>query len=242
MDLMAQHIPNYNVDLIYGRPGQTVEQFEVDLKILLKRRVPHISLYTLIYASGTPIGRAHIRGKILSPEDEILYDMYLMACKHLNEAGYNHEEVSNWSLPEHSCRHNWLYWQDCSFIAAGVGAHGYDKNSATGNRYETDAHLNRYLKSDNASQVYLTQDRDIESWLTEYVGCSLRSELGTDLTYIQKNSGYKFTADAKITYGIKEKLIEVGDDGIVLLDKKEWFRETSWASALLDCFKAPTNP
>ena len=122
---------NLSLDLIYGWPGQTTEQWRDDVHRMLAGEVggsapDHLSMYGLIVEPGTPMHDAVQRG-ILSPVDDDLAaefsDLAAAACA---EAGWIHYEIANWcASPEKASRHNAVYWRNGDYAGIGAGAHGH---------------------------------------------------------------------------------------------------------------------
>ncbi len=114
-----------SLDLMYGIPDQTMASWEATLETVIKLRVDHVSLYSLIVEPGTPFERRRARGNLPLPEDDMVADLYDRACEVMASAGFEHYEVANWAQPGCRCRHNLAYWHDEQFWAAGVGAYDY---------------------------------------------------------------------------------------------------------------------
>jgi len=236
LELALQIMPTVNGDLIYGWPGQTEESWTFDLDRMIHLGVPHLSLYALTYEGRTPFAIAERRGKMQATDDDQLAAYYDRACQLLKDAGYEHEEVSNWSKPGHSCRHNWLYWRAEPFVGIGAGAHGYlldPSRSAWGERYSYPGDIRKYLRECGPAEngVIADSGRDKNSWLTEYVGCALRCKAGLDLKKVEA-MGFQFSPDARIMKIMEQAEVAVVDHKIIL-SEQEWFRETAWSSLLL---------
>ncbi len=116
---------NVSIDLMYGLPDQTLEQWSATLATALGMRPSHISMYCLTLEGGTPMERDVAAGRILVPDGDLAADMYLMAEVQTAEAGYRHYEISNWAIPGRESRHNLLYWRNRPFLGVGPGAHSY---------------------------------------------------------------------------------------------------------------------
>jgi len=116
---------NASVDLIYGTPSQTAKSWRSTVDAVLALQPEHISLYSLIVEPGTRFSRWHRSGLLALPEDDLVADMYIVACEMLAGSGYVHYEVANWCRPGFEARHNLVYWHDDEFLAAGVGAWDY---------------------------------------------------------------------------------------------------------------------
>jgi oxygen-independent coproporphyrinogen III oxidase len=122
-----------NVDLMYGIPGQTVDSWSASLAGLISGSPDHISLYPLSVEPLTVFIKQWQRGRLTLPEDDMVAEMYVVACKTLGAAGFQHYEVANWSLPGHHCRHNLAVWQHQEYVGLGVGAHGFTRPYRTEN-------------------------------------------------------------------------------------------------------------
>ncbi|HIF42709.1 MAG TPA: radical SAM family heme chaperone HemW [Dehalococcoidia bacterium] len=114
---------NVNLDLMYGLPNQSMEQWQKTLSSLIELTPEHISLYALTIEEGTPMHRWAAEGKIPEPDSDLAADMYQHAREVLAEAGYHHYEISNWSLPGRACEHNLVYWENGPYLGVGPGAH-----------------------------------------------------------------------------------------------------------------------
>lgn len=125
LELAMHSIPSVNMDLIYGWPGQGADDWVSDLRQLVNSGVPHASLYSLTYEDRTPFGRMARRGKVRPEEDGALADRYVAAREILGGAGFEQDEVSNWTRSGFTCRHNWVYWDFKNFLGIGAGAHGF---------------------------------------------------------------------------------------------------------------------
>ncbi|MCA9948683.1 MAG: radical SAM family heme chaperone HemW [Anaerolineales bacterium] len=122
---------NFNLDLIYGLPGQTLASWQRSLDAVLALEPPHLSLYCLTIEPGTPMQRWLKNGRISLPDPDLAADQYELACEVLTSTGLEHYEISNWSLPDLACRHNLTYWRNQEYLGLGAGAHGH----ANGMRY-----------------------------------------------------------------------------------------------------------
>lgn len=114
---------NRTLDLMFGLPGQSLEQWVSSLEQALALEPDHVSLYGLQLEVGTPL-EADVRlGKTEHPDDDLAADMYLAAEEMFGAAGFRHYEISNWALPGRESRHNLVYWQNGPYLGVGPGAH-----------------------------------------------------------------------------------------------------------------------
>ncbi|MBW6436575.1 radical SAM family heme chaperone HemW [Actinoplanes hulinensis] len=114
-----------NLDLIYGTPGETPEDFAASLDAVIGAGVDHVSAYALIVEDGTRMAGRMRRGELPYPSDDVAADRYLAAEAALSEAGLTWYEVSNWAQPGGECRHNLLYWTGADWWGLGPGAHSH---------------------------------------------------------------------------------------------------------------------
>jgi oxygen-independent coproporphyrinogen-3 oxidase len=116
---------NLSLDLIFGWPGQTLEQWRLDLQTIASLPIEHCSLYSLIVEPGTPMADAVTRGVLTVLDDDTTADLYEIAMDTLGAAGWTHYEIANWARqPELASRHNLVYWRNGAYAAFGAGAHG----------------------------------------------------------------------------------------------------------------------
>jgi oxygen-independent coproporphyrinogen-3 oxidase len=115
-----------NLDLIYGTPGETDEEFAASLRAAVEGGVDHVSAYSLIVEPGTRLARQVDRGVLPMPDDDVLADRYLLADSTLSRAGFGWYEVSNWARTGAArCRHNLAYWTGQDWWGIGPGAHSH---------------------------------------------------------------------------------------------------------------------
>jgi len=114
-----------SVDLIYGTPGESLEDWQTSIESALSLGVDHISAYALIVETGTKLAAQIKRGDISMPNDDLMADMYLLVNQLCNQAGLQWYELSNWSKPGHECRHNIAYWENKNWWGLGPGAHSH---------------------------------------------------------------------------------------------------------------------
>ena len=155
---------NWNLDLIFGGAGETDEDWRGSLAgvLTLPHPPPHLSAYALTVEPGTPLARAGDR----HPDDDTLATRYETADDVLTHAGYHWEEISNWALPGHRCRHNQLYWDQGDYVGVGSAAHSH----RAGARWWNVRTPERYIgaieegRSPEAGREVLTADqRDFEA-------------------------------------------------------------------------------
>ena len=116
---------NFSLDLIYGTPGESLEDWSNSLKDAIAINPPHISAYSLVIEPGTRMGSQLSRGEIKAVSDDDAADKYQLAEKLLNENGYSWYEISNWAKENKECQHNLNYWKGNNWWGIGPGAHSH---------------------------------------------------------------------------------------------------------------------
>jgi oxygen-independent coproporphyrinogen-3 oxidase len=115
-----------NVDLIYGTPGETDDDWRASLDAAIATGADHVSAYSLIVEDGTRLAARIRRGELAAPDDDAAADRYLIADEMLSAAGFAWYEVSNWTRDDAArSRHNLLYWTGADWWGAGPGAHSH---------------------------------------------------------------------------------------------------------------------
>jgi len=116
---------NLSLDLIYGLPYQSPEDWTATVELVAGLHPNHFSLYALTMEHGTPFGRWSTRGLIPTPDPDMAAEMYEWADEFLTDRGYRQYEISNWAQPGRECAHNLQYWRNRNYLGLGAGAHGY---------------------------------------------------------------------------------------------------------------------
>jgi oxygen-independent coproporphyrinogen-3 oxidase len=136
-------IDDVSLDLIYGAPGQTLDNWQISLEKVLALCPEHVSLYSLSLEPGAAMYRWVQSGLIEELDSDLAADMYEMASDRLANAGFVQYEISNWALPGYECRHNLQYWRNQPYLGVGAGAYG----SALGWRYATLRSPAKYIRA-----------------------------------------------------------------------------------------------
>ncbi len=121
----AAGFSSVSVDLIYGTPGESLDDWRSTVESALALGVDHISAYALIVESGTKLANQIKRGELSMPDDDLMADMYLLVDRLAQESGLSWYELSNWSKPGHESQHNIAYWKNSNWWGLGPGAHSH---------------------------------------------------------------------------------------------------------------------
>lgn len=186
--LRAVGIGNISIDLMFGFPGQSLQQWTDDISHALSLRPEHLSAYALTYEEGTPLHRRSQSDPSFAPiSDQLSLAMYHQLIDSLQSAGYEHYEISNFARPGYHSRHNSSYWQGTPYLGFGAAAHSYDVDTRSWNvsdvkRYiETIEHGQRPLEE---REVLTTSDR-----FDDLVMTALRTSQGLSIDDVTRRFG-----------------------------------------------------
>lgn len=170
----AAGFATYNLDLIFGAAGETDGDWSRTLEEVLALRAPppHVSAYALTVEPGTPLAADPAR----HPDDDVQARRYELADEVLAGSGYGWEEVSNWALPGHGCRHNQLYWSQGDYLGIGSAAHSHRR----GHRWWNVRTPDRYVDAIEAGRSPLAGEESLtpEQRAFERLVLSLRTPKG----------------------------------------------------------------
>ena len=173
---------NISVDLIYGIPGHTTENWKNDLKIALNMNVEHISAYHLTIESNTMFGKMKDVGELEEVPEELSEEQFNIFTEMVQEKGYIHYEISNISKEGYISKHNTNYWKQVTYLGLGPSAHSYNGYSREWNT----SNLDLYIKKTIAGETYSEKEQlDEKTRYNEYVMTSLRTMWGIDLNYLE---------------------------------------------------------
>ncbi|MBM32510.1 MAG: hypothetical protein CL764_06630 [Chloroflexi bacterium] len=143
---------NFNIDLMYGIPSQSINQWRESLTKIKNYEINHLSTYNLTFEEGTPFYHWEKQGKLIAPKDKKIEDMYLLQKEFLTEIGFIHYEISNWSKPKMQSKHNLRYWSGNHYIGVGAGAHSYFDNKRFSNIKSPKKYIEK-MKPQNINQT-----------------------------------------------------------------------------------------
>ena len=172
----AAGIPTFNLDIIYGGAGESLNDWRATLEGVLALEPPHVSAYALTIEAGTPLAEDPSR----HPDDDDLADKYELADDLLTGAGLPNYEVSNWAVPGHECRHNILYWQQGNYRGFGSAAHSH----SDGHRWWNVRTPERYVAAvrDGESTEAAGENLDEETRRIEGLQLALRTSGGVPVS------------------------------------------------------------
>jgi oxygen-independent coproporphyrinogen-3 oxidase len=141
-----------SIDLIFGAPGQTLFQWQVDLERALELPIQHLSTYGLTYEKGTVLWKQVREGSVLPIPEEDERRMYDLAMETLYEAAWEQYEISSFAMLGHRCRHNQVYWINLPFFGYGLGAARHVDFIREVNTRSIDSYLKKCLAGESPTQ------------------------------------------------------------------------------------------
>jgi oxygen-independent coproporphyrinogen III oxidase len=206
---------NLSIDLIYGLPSQTLEQWEKHIEIAFSLNVQHISAYGLTYEEGTALWKQRERGKVSAIDDETMTKMFFHLREKLIENDFKAYEVSNFAKKGFRSRHNTSYWKQEAYLGIGPSAHSYDIESRQWNV----SSIKEYTKAINENASFF--EREVLSVFDQYndfVMVRLRTSDGLDLTEVEEKFGSEFKSYCleNIQSFINEKKVDFSNNVLSL--------------------------
>jgi len=184
LQLATRYFNNITIDLIYGTPLLTDEKWKQNVEQVLSFDIPHISNYALTIEPKTPLQKMIREGKAENISPDKQSEQFLLLMQWLEEAGYEHYEISNFAKPGFRSKHNSSYWQGKKYLGIGPSAHSFDGESRQWNIANNNIYINS-LKTNILSfeKEVLTEKQK----MNEYIMTSLRTKEGLDLSALERN-------------------------------------------------------
>ena len=170
---------NISIDLMYGFPNQTLDEWKADIDKALELEVEHISTYCLMYEEGTALYKLLEQGKVSEIDEELERDMYYTLKERLESAGYEHYEISNFAQKGYRSRHNSSYWRGIPYVGIGAAAHSFDIKTRSWNV----ADIQKYIEGiEQGKRPYEEEQIDADTRYNDAVTVALRTKEGLDLS------------------------------------------------------------
>ena len=199
---------NINVDLMIALPNQTIQDIKENLEKIIKLNPEHISVYSLILEEGTPFYNKYNENKIRLPDEELERNMYWYVKNTLENNGYIHYEISNFSKKGFESKHNMNCWNQEEYLGFGVAAHSYNNRI----RYSNTNSIEEYIKGSNK---IVHEEQTLEDMQKEYMLLGLRKIEGIN---IQKFKN-KFAQNPIFIF--KEQLNKLVNEELIIVDVNE---------------------
>jgi oxygen-independent coproporphyrinogen III oxidase len=218
LQLATKEFENISIDLIYGSPFLSDEQWKKNVDLAVGFGIPHLSCYALTVEEKTPLQKQIVLKKTPGVDSDKQAHQFLLLMRWLREYGYEHYEVSNFAKPGFRSRHNSSYWQGKKYLGLGPSAHSYDGRVRKWNV----ANNKKYIiaietgTANNETEV-LTETQK----LNEYIMISLRTMEGLDLEKIRSVWGVEKeeAIEKNLLHFTNHNLIRIQDNRVQLTDE-----------------------
>lgn len=212
----AAGFDNINLDLIFAIPGQSLEEWETDLRQAFALSPTHLSLYNLTIEPGTEFGRRLAKGRLVETDEETSAAMFEAGLDLSSKAGFRQYEISNYSLPGMQCRHNLIYWRNQPYLGFGVSAASY----VDGLRWTNAANWERYFHSvEEGRSARMSEERlSGRAALGEEVMLGLRTSEGVSESELERKFGLRLSQEFPDTVQFlkRQRLLEQRGDRLCL--------------------------
>ncbi len=178
LQLAVKYFNNITIDLIYGVPGLTDERWKQNVDTAIALNIPHLSCYALTVEQKTPLDKMIRDQKKENVDPDKQSKQFLLLMQWLEDAGYEHYEISNFAKPGLRSRHNSSYWQRKKYLGIGPSAHSFDGNSRQWNISNNQKYIESVEKGIFPFEKEILTE---QQKLNEYIMTSLRTIEGLDL-------------------------------------------------------------
>ncbi|MCF6148278.1 MAG: radical SAM family heme chaperone HemW [Candidatus Kuenenia sp.] len=187
--LVSEGFKNINIDLIFGYPGQTLDEWMQDLHIAVGLQPEHISTYALTYEGETPLVKKARSGLVSRLDEDVELKMYQTAIRFLRENNYCHYEISNFAKPGYECFHNRNYWNNREYIGIGAGSFSF----IAGERAMNERNVLHYIKgiNENKNVKVFRESLPQHKYASETIVMALRMLHGISEVDFYNRFGYK---------------------------------------------------
>lgn len=213
-------IQNSSIDLIYGLPDLTLEQWEKEIDTALQLGVQHISAYCLTIEEKTALASWIKKKKINQPSNEQQAAQFQLLQQKLKAAGFDHYEISNFALPNYISKHNSNYWKGEKYLGVGPSAHSYDVNYRSWNIANNAKYMQGIeSKSPNYDFELLTP----ENRFNELILVGLRTKWGVNLTQLKGILSTSIEFEQTLNTYLQKNWLTIQDQNICLTEQgKAW--------------------
>ncbi|MEN8798322.1 MAG: radical SAM family heme chaperone HemW [Flavobacteriaceae bacterium] len=230
LKMAKEHFENISIDLIYGIPNQTIQNWRQNLEWALEYDLPHISSYALTVEPRTALRSFIDKGLIQQIDEQQVEEQFYLLIDELEKNGYVHYEISNFGKPGYYSRNNTAYWQGKSYVGIGPSAHSYDGFNRSWNVSNNSKYINSLHRDILPSEKEKLSKRDRYN---EYVMTGLRTVWGVSLGKLRDDFGssyQKYLLQQSEEY-LNDQLLELEGD-VLRITKKGKFLADGIASHL----------
>jgi oxygen-independent coproporphyrinogen-3 oxidase len=183
LKLALNYFQNITMDLIYGTPELTNEKWKQNVEKAISLGIPHLSCYALTVEPKTPLDKLIRQHKSPDINPDKQSEQFLLLMQWMEEAGYEHYEISNFAKPGFRSQHNSSYWKGKKYIGFGPSAHSFDGDA----RWWNISNNNTYIEAINKGSIpYEKEELTATQKINEYIMISLRTSEGLDLSKLDE--------------------------------------------------------
>lgn len=219
--LQKYGIKNISIDLMFGFPEESLNDWASDIDAAISLGVQHISAYSLMYEEGTTLFKLLNQNKVKPVDEETSLAMYNMLIDRLSSAGYIQYEISNFAQPGFQSKHNSSYWHDIPYIGIGASAHSYDIKT----RHWNISDITKYISGiESCTLPFEEEFIDKNTKYDDLITTAMRTREGIDTEKLKADFG-----NGLYTYFMKETAKHINNgtlqnvDGRVSLTRKGLF-------------------
>ncbi len=216
--IAAQYFDNITIDLIYGIPDMTMEEWKTNMETVFSYGINHISSYALTVEPKTALEKFIRQGKYKDVSEEDSLAHFNVLVEETQKQGFVHYEISNFGKQDYFSKHNTSYWKGASYVGIGPSAHSFQKETRSWNV----SNNAKYIKSIEENKLPLTTEKlSKDDQYNEYIMTGLRTIWGISLDYIQKEFGENYVHHTKkiAKAHLEEKTIQVIENTIKTTQK-----------------------
>ena len=224
LQLAKQYFDNISIDLIYGMPDMSDSRWQENLDQALALGIPHISSYALTVEPNTALQKFIEKGVVKPVDDAVAQKHFEILLAHMEKAGFENYEFSNFGKPGYFSQNNTAYWTGKPYLGIGPSAHSFDGNTRSWNINNNP----KYIKSIAADSLPIERETlSTTDKYNEYVMTGLRTIWGVSLEKIEKDFGLKFRTYVlqQAQKHIEEHLLFLDDDRIVVTKKGKFLSD-----------------
>jgi len=224
LQLAKQYFDNISIDLIYGMPDMSDSRWHENLDQAIALDIPHISSYALTVEPNTALQKFIEKGVVKPVDDAIAQKHFETLLAHMEKAGFENYEFSNFGKPGYFSQNNTAYWTGKPYLGIGPSAHSFDGNTRSWNINNNP----KYIKAIAADTLPIERETlSTTDKYNEYVMTGLRTIWGVSLEKIEKDFGLKFRTYVlqQAQKHIEEHLLFLDDDRIVVTKKGKFLSD-----------------
>lgn len=187
VEACATKIGNVSIDLIFAAPGETLSQWQSDLRQALSLPIDHLSTYALTFEKGTTFWNQLRRGEFSGLDDDVEVQMYQTARSMCRDHGLQQYEISSFAFPGKRCQHNLAYWRGLGWYAAGTGAASFTDGVRRVNHRSTTTYLKKV--ESGITPVHESEEIKPEQYARERFAFGMRMIEGVDVDQLTAETG-----------------------------------------------------